>query len=189
MEVCTLSEAKEHLRLTYDDDDGYIANLIRGATDYIAGVTGYPIQHQSRALYWSNTRGQYQFILDSGYVVEDTPVVTLYVTGEDYLKNTDGEIIPPDQYALTCFEGSYWDRVNCEIVEGEGYSWAESLSEQGIVKIRYDVEIDRIKSEWKLAAFALIKEMYEKRGMQSISERNVASIMLDVTRDWAGVRR
>ena len=38
----TLEEVKNYLRVTYDDDDGYLTNLMQVAEDYlVAGVTDY----------------------------------------------------------------------------------------------------------------------------------------------------
>lgn len=38
----TLEDVKNYLRVTYDDDDGYLTNLMQVAEDYlVAGVTDY----------------------------------------------------------------------------------------------------------------------------------------------------
>ena len=38
----TLEDVKKYLRVTYDDDDGYLTNLMQVAEDYlVAGVTDY----------------------------------------------------------------------------------------------------------------------------------------------------
>lgn len=38
----TLEEVKNYLRVTYDDDDGYLAQLMQVAEDYLeAGITDY----------------------------------------------------------------------------------------------------------------------------------------------------
>ena len=38
----TLEEVKNYLRVTYDDDDGYLTSLMQVAEDYlVAGVTDY----------------------------------------------------------------------------------------------------------------------------------------------------
>lgn len=43
----TLEEVKNYLRVTYDDDDGYLTNLMQVAEDYlVAGVTDYLIKKE-----------------------------------------------------------------------------------------------------------------------------------------------
>lgn len=38
----TLEDVKNYLRVTYDDDDGYLTNLMQVAEDYlVAGITDY----------------------------------------------------------------------------------------------------------------------------------------------------
>lgn len=43
----TLEEVKNYLRVTYDDDDGYLTNLIQVAEDYLVdGVTDYLVKKE-----------------------------------------------------------------------------------------------------------------------------------------------
>lgn len=43
----TLEEVKNYLRVTYDDDDGYLTNLMQVAEDYlVAGVTDYLVKKE-----------------------------------------------------------------------------------------------------------------------------------------------
>lgn len=43
----TLEEVKSYLRVTYDDDDGYLTNLMQVAEDYlVAGVTDYLVKKE-----------------------------------------------------------------------------------------------------------------------------------------------
>ena len=43
----TLEYVKNYLRVTYDDDDGYLTNLMQVAEDYlVAGVTDYLVKKE-----------------------------------------------------------------------------------------------------------------------------------------------
>lgn len=43
----TLEDVKNYLRVTYDDDDGYLTNLMQVAEDYlVAGVTDYLVKKE-----------------------------------------------------------------------------------------------------------------------------------------------
>lgn len=43
----TLEEVKNYLRVTYDDDDGYLTRLMQVAEDYlVAGVTDYLVKKE-----------------------------------------------------------------------------------------------------------------------------------------------
>lgn len=41
--MLTVAEAKAHLRVSFDEDDGYIASLIEAAADYIS-ATGVAVE-------------------------------------------------------------------------------------------------------------------------------------------------
>lgn len=44
----TLEDVKNYLRVTYDDDDGYLTNLMQVAEDYlVAGVTDYLVKKEN----------------------------------------------------------------------------------------------------------------------------------------------
>lgn len=150
-EPLSLTEAKEHLRVSHDDEDGYINGLIRVAREMVEQHTGRKLITQT----WKLVRDDF-----CGRI--DLLPGTQAITGVQY-QDTDNaqQTLAPSVYELR----------SVGLVESLGLKYAQSwpsvLCHPGSVVITFTVGYgasgDDVPTPIKQAMLMLLAQLYENR--------------------------
>ena len=152
----SLSEAKDHLRITHTDDEGYITSLIKAAQDRIELLTGRKLISQTWKYYLQEFPGENYIVLPYGQL---TSVTHLKYTDSGATVNTDWD--EDDEWTKDT------DSDPGRIILKYGESWPTStLAEENPIEIQFvcgwstrsDVP-EQIKHAIKIA----ISDLYENR--------------------------
>lgn len=153
-EPVTLSEAKAHLRVDFDEDDALIRNLIVAATDWVEGQT-------KRALITQT----WDYSIDWGWPYRNAmPYIRLplnpvaSVTSITYVDgNSPNPTLTTAEYEVTLRQhGSF-------IVPAYGVSWDTPRSVPSAIVVRFVAGESSAPQPLKQAILILIAHWYEKR--------------------------
>ncbi|WP_334185091.1 head-tail connector protein [Novosphingobium sp.] len=140
--LLTLTEARDHLRVMHDLDDGYIAHLIEVATSYIEGPSGAGIALLPSQ--WVLTMDQ----LPKCFDIDLCPVRSI-----DSI-TADGQVIDPALYSAD---------LNSTPARVIGRYHPHCRSDFGRVKVTFTAGYETVPADLKHAALLLISHLYENR--------------------------
>lgn len=139
----TLSEAKDHLRITHDNEDGVIIESIRGATNWVENYLGWRLLTQTWTLYLDQFPAD---IIRLPYPpLQSVTWIKYYDSNnvqQTYVENTDYRVdiysYPARIEPINGWDGVYDKIVPVEIKFICGFTSADLIDDQikGAIKLR-----------------------------------------------------
>lgn len=158
----SLAEAKVHLRITHDDDDAYILNVIKAATN-LAEIFQQRTYVQRQRIY----------ILDDFPAVIIIPYPPLIQVDSIQYTDTDGvlQTLAPSQYQVDI------KNEPGRIVPAYGESWPSTRGILDAITVTYIAgygTADDVPAEIKQAVLLIIGHLYENR--ENVTDARLARI-------------
>lgn len=163
-EPLTLQQAKDHLRLDIDDDDAYVADIIRVAREWIEGQTKRGLLTQT----WDHSiDGGWPYRGSMPYVpLPLNPVAS--VTSITYVDGSSpNPTLSSSDYTVAARNyGSY-------IVPAYGATWPTPRSVPDAIVVRFVVGEDECPKPLQHAMKLLVTHMYENREPVNVGQGQV----------------
>lgn len=147
----SLAEAKLHLRIVDDEEDGLIYGLISAAADKIEQDTGHILRQRAEQVAFDG--------FDQRLPLWRGPVVSVTEIRYDDASGVE-QLLAVDQYRLRQFAGASW------IAPAAGVTWPATDSVVGSVRVTYQAGYatnDAVPASLRHAALLLIGHWYENR--------------------------
>ena len=145
IDIVSLQEAKAHLFVSHDDEDAYIASLIRLATSLIDGPDGIGV---------SIAPATYRLSLSSLHAL----VMPMEKVTSIFEVTVDGEVIDLDTFTLETDVSPPVLYSDTELVSSRPYG----------VKVTFEAGHDEVPVDLKHAALLIIGHLYRNR--EQVSE-------------------
>lgn len=149
----TLDQLKDHLRITWDDEDSILTIYLESAVDYIKQYTGREITRDNRDSYFSEF-SSLELIGDNAQ-----NVVINYVDS-----NGEYQVLPSERYIVNQHKARPYITLN------HGEVWPTVRYQDGAIRINYDSGYDSSTLPSTLRAAILIEAatQYEFRENDSL---------------------
>lgn len=149
--IISVADAKAHLRVLHDDDDGYISGLIGAAGDWLFGENSW-LGRPAPASEWELTQATFP----TGRLdIPKPPLVS--VDGVFYMPSDGGA-----EQELTGFR-TLGEGGSGYILPAAGSAWPETDGEPDSVRIEFTAGYATLPASIKHAALLLIGHWYENR--------------------------
>lgn len=146
--VITLDEAKRHLRVSHDDDNSDITELVEVATAAIEGPNGIGIALNEQTWRMSLDHFPCEVVIPLGPVTEITSIC---------YTDADGDAATVDSWRTDL------DTQPCRIWPARDTAWPAITCEPGAVKITFKCGFEQVPADLKAAVKLLVGHFYEHR--------------------------
>lgn len=150
--MIALEDAKAHLRVEHDEEDGLITSLISAAFRYIENRTGQVFDQRDNIVMIADRLPKGEQCLE----LQWTPVRS--VSEVAYLDTTGSRVIMPA-------ESVYLEtrRVYPALYPVPGESWPDHRPQRGSVQITVNAGYEALPEDVRAAALLIIGHLYENR--------------------------
>jgi uncharacterized phiE125 gp8 family phage protein len=164
--IISLADAKAHLRVLHDDDNGYISGLIETAGDWLFGENSW-LGRPAPASEWELTLCEFP----AGRLdIPKPPLVS--VDGVFYMPSDGGA-----EQELTGFR-TLGESGSGYILPAKDLEWPETDSEPESVRIEFTAGYALLPASIKRAALLLIGHWYENR--EAVAEAKLSAMPMAV---------
>ncbi|WP_421579497.1 head-tail connector protein [Shinella sp. M31] len=164
--IISLADAKAHLRVLHDDDNGYISGLIATAGDWLFGENSW-LGRSATASEWELTRCEFPV----GRI--DLPKPPLVSVNGVFYTPSNGD----EEQELTGFR-TLGEGGSGYILPAKDQEWPETDGEPESVRIEFTAGYAALPASIKHAALLLIGHWYENR--EAVAEAKLSAMPMAV---------